>query len=102
MQGDLVWTQTRAGWVSCHLVSVVDSLSVFNNVERLRQVGRRVQVIENDEYPVADGHDQVARLPRVPPHLELIAVAAYLVHVFALVKAELLLPVIPAVVVVEK
>lgn len=59
-------------------------------------------MIENDEGPITQGHDQVARLPRVPPHLELVVVAANLVHVFAPVEAQLLLPVIPAVIVVEK
>ena len=63
---------------------------------------RCVQVIQDDKAPVAQRTDLIPRLARVAPHLELIVVAASLIQVFLLVKAQLLLPIIPAMIPIEK
>jgi len=61
-----------------------------------------VDVVEKDEAPVAESADEVPGLGGVAPHLELVAVAAHLVQVFAAVETQLLLPIISTVVVVEQ
>ena len=63
---------------------------------------RGVQVIQDDKAPVAQRADLIPRLARVTPHLELIVVAASLVQVLPLIKAQLLLPVVAAVVPAEE
>ena len=62
----------------------------------------RLEVVEDDEGPVAESGDLVSRLPRITPYLELIVMAADLVEGLFLVESELLFPVVPAVVVVEE
>lgn len=62
----------------------------------------RVQMVEYNKDPVADSTDEVAGLARVAPHLELKAVAANLVKVFDPIEPQLLLPVVPAMIIVEK
>lgn len=63
---------------------------------------RRVQVKGYDKAEVAKCADEVARLPRHSPHLELITVAAHLVQVLPFVAAQLLLQIVTAVVVVDE
>ena len=84
------------------VVGVVDRICVLLDVNGLRKVLRSVQVVQNDESPVAQSHDLVARVARIAPDLELVVVAAGLVEVLPLVEAQLLLPVIPTMVPVEE
>ena len=61
-----------------------------------------VHVEQNDIDPYTEGFNELTRLPRVLPDLELETMAAYLVQVFLSVESELLLPIISAVIVVEQ
>ena len=61
-----------------------------------------MDVHEYDEGQVADGADEVARLARHAPHLELERVAASFVEIFEPVESQLLLKIVSAMVVVEK
>ena len=60
-----------------------------------------VQVVKDDEDPVADSCDLVACLTRVAPNLELVIVTTSLVQVFALVEPRLLFQIIAAVIEIE-
>ena len=61
-----------------------------------------VQMVQDNEKPIAKCTDLIPSLARVAPNLELIAVASSLVQVFLLIESQLCLPVVPTMIVVEE
>ena len=61
-----------------------------------------MQVVEDDEGPVAECTDLVAGLTRVTPDLELIIMAAHFVKIFLMIETKLSFPIVTAMVVVEQ
>ena len=61
-----------------------------------------VQMVQDNENPIAKCTDLITSLARVAPNLELIAVASSLVQVFLVIESQLCLPVVPAMIVVEE
>ena len=57
---------------------------------------------QHDKEEVADRTNEVTRLSRHSPDLELVAVAADLVEILGFVEPQLLLQVVPTMVVVEE
>lgn len=61
-----------------------------------------LDVHNKNESPGEQGAHEVPTLASVAPDLELVAVAAYSIQVLLLMEPELVLPIVPAVVVIKQ